>query len=215
MEQGTSEWYGERCGYFTASEIHKLLVSGKGGEPFGETALTYILDKLGEKITGKPIESKDNTATLWGKEHEPLAREWYCRKNGMIVDEVGFIKHPTIPNFGGSPDGITYKVGSGDEAGILEIKCPFNYSNHLNHCLIPDQEYFKKYYKEYYWQILANCLINNLKWADFVSFDPRMNQKYGLFTLRIEPPVEDCNLLISRIEMANEQLNKFLTNLNK
>lgn len=212
MEQGTDEWRESRMGFFSSSEIHKLLVKGKSSD-FGDTATTYILDKLGEKISGKPIESQDNKATLWGKEQEPLARDWYCRLHGMVCDEVGFIKHPMIENFGGSPDGIIYKVGSGDEAGILEIKSPYNYSNHLNHLLIEDTEYFKKYYKEYYWQITANCLINGLDWAHFVSFDPRMTKQMGLFVMKIEPSADDASFLVERIELANKEMKRIADKL--
>ena len=44
-QQGSAEWIQERLGRFTASEIHKLIPSGKGGNVFSETGKTYILDK--------------------------------------------------------------------------------------------------------------------------------------------------------------------------
>lgn len=213
-EQGTSEWLEERLGYFTASNCFKLIGKGKGGEDFGEVGMTYILDKIGERLSGQTNFEYETAAMKWGTENEPLAREWYCRKHGMVVDEVGFIKHPTLENFGGSPDGIAYKVGSGDEAGLLEIKCPFTFAAHLNHCLIESQEYFKKYFAQYYWQVVGNMMCNNLKWADFVSFDPRLNSKIGLFIFRLERNEDDVALLTEKITKANslmQTLEKKLT----
>ena len=43
-QQGSAEWIQERLGRFTASEIHKLIPSGKGGQPFSDTGKTYILE---------------------------------------------------------------------------------------------------------------------------------------------------------------------------
>ena len=53
-QQGSAEWIQERLGRFTASEIHKLIPSGKGGNKFSETGKTYILEKLVELETGFP-----------------------------------------------------------------------------------------------------------------------------------------------------------------
>ena len=54
-QQGSAEWIQERLGRFTASEIHKLIPQGKGGQPFSDTGKTYILEKLVEleTATGK------------------------------------------------------------------------------------------------------------------------------------------------------------------
>lgn len=207
MEQGTIEWKEARCGFFSSSENWKLIGTGKKN-PFTEVGMTYIKNKLGEKITGIPIESQDSKATLWGKTYEPMAREWYCKKYGMVVDEVGFMTHPTIKNFGGSPDGLTYKVGSGNDAGNLEIKCPMVYANHIDHLRIKSAEYFKAEFPDKYWQCVSNMVVCGLTYTDFVSFDPRMNSKMGLFVFRLEPSAEDASLLIERIELANAQLDK-------
>ena len=41
-QQGSAEWIQERLGRFTASEIHKLIPSGKGGNKSAKQGKTYI-----------------------------------------------------------------------------------------------------------------------------------------------------------------------------
>ena len=205
MEQGSDEWRDARLGYFSSSENWKLIGTGRKNT-FTDVGLTYIKNKLGEKMSGIPVESQDSKATIWGKTYEPMAREWYCKRFGMVVDEVGFMTHPAIKNFGGSPDGLTYKVGSGDNAGILEIKCPEVYANHINHLRIKSVEYFKDEFPQKYWQCVSNMVVCGLNYSDFVSFDPRMNSKMGMFVFRFELNKADAGFLCDRIVMASAEL---------
>lgn len=205
MEQGSDEWKEARLGFFSSSEVFKLIGTGKKNT-FTDVGMTYIKNKLGEKMSGIPVESQDSKSTLWGKQYEPMAREWYCKKFGMVVDEVGFMTHPIIKNFGGSPDGLCYKVGSGDNAGILEIKCPMVYANHIDHLRIKSVEYFKSEFPDKYWQCVSNMVVCGLNYTDFVSFDPRMNSKMGMFVFRLELDKGDASMLIHRIELANAEL---------
>lgn len=212
MEQGTQEWREARCGFFSSSENWRLIGKGRKSE-FSDTGMTYIKNKLGEKISGMPVESQGSKATDWGTQFEPMAREWYCKRYGMVVDEIGFVKHPTIENWGGSPDGLSYKIGSGGEAGILEIKCPMVYANHIDHLCINSVEYFKENLPDKYWQCVSNMVVLGLTWTDFISFDPRMNSKMGLFVFHFDLIKEDAELLQSRIELANAELKKIASQI--
>lgn len=198
-QQGSAEWIQERLGRFTASEIHKLIPSGKGGNKFSETGKTYILEKLVELETGFQASEIYGPALDWGTEHEPMAREWYTKLTGNVVQEAYFEPYGIFA--GGSPDGL---VG---ELGIIEIKCPFRTVNHFKYRMARTADDLPP---EYFWQIQMNLLCTGRKWCDFVSFDPRVRtRELGLFVLRVEAGKAEQELLKSRIADAVLLLNQF------
>lgn len=198
-QQGSAEWIQERLGRFTASEIHKLIPSGKGGNVFSETGKTYILEKLVELETGFPASDIYGPALDWGTEHEPMAREWYTKLTGNVVQEAYFEPYGT--HAGGSPDGL---VG---ELGIIEIKCPFKTVNHFKYRMARKADDLPA---EYFWQIQMNLLCTGRSWCDFVSFDPRVRTKeLGIFILRVSAAKAEQELLKSRIADAVLLLNQY------
>lgn len=198
-QQGSAEWIQERLGRFTASEIHKLIPSGKGGNKFSETGKTYILEKLVELETGFQASEIYGPALDWGTEHEPMAREWYTKLTGNVVQEAYF--EPYGAHAGGSPDGL---VG---ELGIIEIKCPFKTVNHFKYRMARKADDLPA---EYFWQIQMNLLCTGRSWCDFVSFDPRVRTKeLGIFILRVSAGKSEQELLKSRIADAVLLLNQY------
>lgn len=218
ITQGSPEWYQIRLGKFTSSEIHRLmtepkLAADKKAGNLSDGAMTYVLEKVHEQLTGEPASSFDSMATVWGVQNEPLARAWYEKLTDCKVTEAGF--EMISESYGGSADGLVdFAQGVHDNGGI-EIKCPFKGSNHLEHCLISDQEYMKVNFKDHYWQCVSNCFIYGRDWWDFISFDPRLDYDSGFFKIRIVPPQEDIEILCKKIEQAvktkNELLQKFTT----
>ena len=203
-QQGSAEWIQERLGRFTASEIHKLIPSGKGGNKFSETGKTYILEKLVELETGFQASEIYGPALDWGTEHEPMAREWYTKLTGNVVQEAYF--EPYGAHAGGSPDGL---VG---ELGIIEIKCPFRTVNHFKYRMARTADDLPP---EYFWQIQMNMLCTGRKWCDFVSFDPRVRtRELGLFVLRVEAGKAEQELLKTRIADAVLLMNKYREELS-
>lgn len=168
--QGTPEWFNDRLFHFTSSELYKLLTKPKSkqdqeaGKP-SKTAEEYIFEKLAEDLTGRYDDSLDTKALRWGETYEADARLAYETVTGNSVDLCGFIEWSKI--FGGSPDGL---VG---EDGIIEIKCPFNTSNHVRYLLLESQYELNGLKPEYYAQIQGNLLVTGRKWCDFISYDPR------------------------------------------
>lgn len=201
MIQGSAEWHAIRLGKFTSSEIYRLMSEPKlkaekeAGE-LSDGAKTYVLEKVHETLTGEQSPAFDSMATVWGVQNEPIARAWYERINNVQVQQLGFTE--ASPSYGGSTDGLV-----GEDGGI-EIKCPFNGSNHLEHCLIDGLPYMKQYFKDHYWQCVSNMLLNGRAWWDFISFDPRLNYDSGFFQFRIVPPQEDIDLLAKKVAQAVE-----------
>jgi putative phage-type endonuclease len=171
MEQRTEEWFAARCGKVTASRVADIIAKTKTGPSASRE--NYLAQLVCERMTGKPAESYSNAAMQWGTEQEPFARAAYEAAKDVLVEEVGFVSHPTIENAGASPDGL---VG---EFGLVEIKAPQS-STHIQTLL--DQKIPEKYIIQMQFQMACT----KREWCDFVSFDPRMEKGLQLFIRRVE-----------------------------
>jgi len=170
--QQSAQWLYDRCGYVTASRFKDVIGKGSKGAYLAPRG-TYLWEVVIERITGQPSDHFTSAAMLHGTETEPIARMAYEAHAAAFVDEVGFIKHPTIELCGGSPDGTI------EDDGGIEIKCPFNSAVHLQTVLtgMPD---------EHAAQVQGCMWLTGRKWWDFVSYDPRMPEPLRLYVQRIE-----------------------------
>lgn len=84
---------------------------------YGASREDYLWELAIERITGKPTEGFTSKDTERGIELEPAARMAFEAATGILMEEVGFIKHPSIPMCGASPDGVCGREG-------MEAKCP-------------------------------------------------------------------------------------------
>lgn len=196
FKQGTPEWYAARCGKITASCFGKIMTAGRSKTAiWGQTALSYMLEVMGERLTGKPEDQIASKYLDWGNQHEPSARSLYAWITGRPVQLVPFIDHPTVHGVGGSPDGL---VG---EDGVLEIKCPFTTKVHLETIL--ENEVVDK---DYMWQCQGNLWVTGRKWLDFVSFHPDMPNSLKLHIVRVNRDDKAISELEKRIELFSTQL---------
>ena len=168
--QGSQEWLLERLGKVTASRIVDMMASTKSGE--AASRANYRAQLVAERLTGTVQESFTNGAMQWGTDNEPVARAMYEVAAGVMVDQVGFIDHPTIRMSGASPDGLI------DSDGHVEIKCP-NTATHIETLLSGKAP--SKYIKQMQWQMACT----GRAWCDFVSYDPRMPEHLALFVVRV------------------------------
>lgn len=159
----------ERCGKVTASRMADVMATIKTGE--AASRANYRAELVAQRLTGQLKAGFTNAAMQWGTDTEPFARAAYEIKYGTIVEEVGFIPHPTIMMSGASPDGL---VGTG---GMIEIKCP-NTATHIAFLL--DGKIPMKYQLQMAWQ-MACC---GRQWVDYASFDPRMPEYLRLKVVR-------------------------------
>lgn len=200
----STEWFETRIGAFTASEIHKLMSEGKAkGKIFSDKGETYILEKVHELLSRLSKPNIANYATQWGVDNEPIALAWYAKLTGRNVEPSYLLIDEDFKALQATPDGF---VG---EDGLIEVKCPANGSNHIEHCFITSDEYFKKVHKEYYWQMQCQMLLAKRDWCDFVSFDPRINSDLGLFIYRLNFNPEDGELIEYKVAKAIEQRDSF------
>jgi len=169
-----------------------------------ETANTYILDKVWEVLSDTCKQGVDNFATQWGIENEPLARKWYSKKTGFDVQDPYLCFSKEVNGLSCTPDNFV------NEDGLAEIKCPYNGANHLKHCFITTDEYFKNEHSDYYWQCQTQMFITGRVWCDFVSFDPRINSPLGFFKYRLEANEEDHFLIKKKVSKARELFDGYL-----
>ena len=168
MEQRSAEWYAVRLGKVTGSQVSAVLAKRDSA-----TRANYLSELVVERLTGQQAEFFMNDAMQHGIDTEPEARMAYEAHKGVLVDEIGFVNHAAISNFGCSPDGL---VGLD---GLIEIKCP-NSKTHIDTVLS------KKAPTKYIPQMMAQMACTGRKWCDFVSFDPRLPEDLQLFVVRVD-----------------------------
>ena len=197
IEQGSPEWFAMRAGKVTASKAADVM-----------SAITtagyrnYLADLVVERLTGGKTESFTNAAMQWGVDQEPFARAEYEVKTGNFVDQVAFVDHPTIVNFGCSPDGLV-----GDD-GLIEIKCP-NTATHIDYVM---QD---KVPTKYIPQIQCQLAVTGRKWCDFVSFDPRLPDGLQILIVRLERDDEYIEKLEARVVKFLDEVNSAVTGLKE
>ena len=191
MEQRTDDWFAARLGKVTASRVADVIAKTKTG--YGAGRANYMADLVVERLTGQKASSFTNAAMEWGTEQEPNAKAAYAAKTGILVEDVGFIDHPTVAMSGASPDGFA-------EGGLVEIKCP-NTATHLEY--IFDGKPPQKYVTQMQWQMACA----GKPWCDFVSYDPRLPERLQLLVVRV--PRDD-----DYIKMLEQEVNTFLQELD-
>jgi putative phage-type endonuclease len=191
MEQRTDDWFAARLGKVTASRVADVIAKTKTG--YGAGRANYMADLVVERLTGQKASSFTNAAMEWGTEQEPNAKAAYAAKTGILVEDVGFIDHPTVAMSGASPDGFA-------EDGLVEIKCP-NTATHLEY--IFDGKPPQKYVTQMQWQMACA----GKPWGDFASFDPRLPERLQLLVVRV--PRDD-----DYIKMLEQEVTAFLRELD-
>lgn len=173
LVQGTPAWRQARAGYATASrakDATDMLQSGKESAKRRD----YRSEIICERLTRQPYPKHVTWEMQWGIDHEAEARDAYELKKGVLVDQVGFVLHPTIERFGCSPDGLV------DEKGMVQFKCPTTATHieWIQQGTIP---------LEHVAQLAAELSCNPERdWIDFVSYDPRLPEWMQLFIVRYE-----------------------------
>ena len=172
QQQGDGNWFAQRIGKLTASRMISAMKRLKAGGDSAERRDLKI-EILAERMTDQIVPKYTNAAMLHGIETEPEAKDVYEEVTGRLIQDVGFVDHPTIPFFGASPDGLV-------EDGLIEIKCPTT-STHLSWVVAGEIP------AEHKPQMIVQCLVTGRSWCDFVSYDPRVPESYQLFVRRFIP----------------------------
>jgi putative phage-type endonuclease len=198
-EQGSAQWLEARRGKITASRIGDVLDRlKKGGE--GAFRRNYRIGLLAERLSGRTEEHYVSPEMVWGKELEDEARAAYEIEAGNMVEQVGFVLHPTFDYAGASPDGLI-----GNDGG-LEIKCPKT-STHIKWMLeggVPE---------EHQAQCLWNMLCCDRAWWYFASYDPRLPDGLKLSVVRMERDDKRIAEIEAEVTQFNCEVNEVMNQL--
>jgi predicted phage-related endonuclease len=133
----------------------------------------YRTELVCERLTGVTQDHYVSPAMDRGNDMEPYARAAYEMAEGVMVEQVGLVLHPTLDFAACSPDGLVGTVGG------LEIKNP-NTATHLEWMLagvVPEQ------HKDQLQWCMACC---EREWWEFFSMDDRLPQGLRTFIRRLE-----------------------------
>ena len=113
--QGSEQWYKERVGNPGASSINKIITStGLRSKQRDD----YLLQLVGEKITGRAEESFKSQAMINGTEREAASRVLFEIVEDVTVRQVGIVFKDDQKLFHASPDGLVR------DNAVLELKNP-------------------------------------------------------------------------------------------
>jgi putative phage-type endonuclease len=169
-DQRSEEWFAQRLGKVTASNIAKVMARTKSGP--GADRANYKAQLVCERLTGTAAPSFSNAAMRRGTDCEPQARAMYSFHAGLDIEETGFVPHPLIAMAGASPDGLV----SSD--GLVEIKCP-NSATHIETLRGGGID------REYMLQMQFQMACTGRQWCDFASFDDRLPDAMQLHIQRV------------------------------
>lgn len=200
MDQRSQEWLEIRLGKATASRVADIMAKGRSGAPSASRA-NYAAQLVCERLTGQPTETFTSSAMQWGTDNEGAAREAYEFMLNVNVEQVGFVDHPELPRTGASPDGL---VG---EHGMLEIKAP-NTATHIE--TLVNDKIAERYITQIQWQLACS----GRRWADFVSFDPRMPTEMQLYVKRIPRDEARINELETEVAKFLKEVDATVDELN-
>lgn len=177
--QRTSNWFNDRCGKLTASNMAAAMeFLKKGGESAARRNLK--IQVLAERMTGEIVPHFVTPAMQDGIDREPEAKRVYEAVTGRKVLDVGFFDHPNIENCGASPDGFINDAQAVPPDGLAEFKCPTP-ATHIAWLVagvVPD---------EHKPQMILQMACTGRKWCDFVSYQPSFPEKQRLFVRRFTP----------------------------
>ena len=111
------------------------------------------------------------------------------------------IEHPTIKMAGASPDGLIGKEGG------IEVKCPET-KTHID-TILSD-----KAPSEYVLQMQWQMACADMKWVDFISFDPRMPSDMQLFIKRVERDEAKIAEIENEVEKFLAEVEQTIEKLN-
>lgn len=192
VEQRSKEWFEARLGVITGSRAKNIFKSNN---------LSFIDELIAERMTLIIEETYTSKFMEHGILFEPEALKTYNERTNSNATEVGYCMHDKYDWLAVSPDALIFE--NNIAVGAVEIKCPSS-RKHV--------EYMRqnKMPNEYKHQIFHYFIvIETLQYLDFVSYDPRFDQK-------------DLHVVRITREEIQEQLNetfaeyiKFFSKLSK
>jgi|GEM_PF-1426918 hypothetical protein len=209
----TEEWAKCRMGKLTASNMHRIFVSGRSKtELIGQGGRTYINQKIGEILTQVMHDDVPETDDIMrGRANEPDAILRYSEITGEKVEDSLLFQYNAIAC--GTTDG---EVLRSDEEikRIIEAKSPRPHK-HIQVLAVDAPIELKDIDPIYWHQPQTNMLITGCEEADFISYNDEI--EYYDLQIRIVRMYPDMNWrkdFVERVDfiagIMDTQLTKIL-----
>ena len=191
IEQRSPEWFEQRRGKPTGSQLSKILTSkGVPSRSQDEYAQRLILDRL-----GFPAPHFDNAAMAVGREREPLAVLAFEIATGIETEEAPFVLNG-CGRWGASPDRLI-RDETGELVGILEIKCPMERTHQKT-------MESKRIPPHYFPQVQGQMIASGVESGYFFSYHPDFESV--IVPVERDPEwerlfLEEVNLFCDRLDL--------------
>lgn len=221
--QRSLEWHRARLGRFCGSEVGKLMTKPKNkSDLISKTAMTYVMKIVAERLLNPKVVADDtlfqqyldyigfsNRYMDFGTEMESVARNHFCSKRLVSMEETGSIVHPKYDFFASSPDGLFYEDG---KKFVWENKTvnPTTYIEYVS--TVNDWESLRKVNSDYFWQLNAELSTNEADCVSFSLFSPFMSEP--MFTVDLERNNEYIEELEEAVVTANRIANEIVSKYN-
>lgn len=170
------KWYEWRENRITASVAPKIANSKFANSKTDEVPQSYLKEVVS---SGSKVQTP---AMSWGIRNEKVAVEAYKQKSQkggkpVQVEDCGLFIHPEKKWLAASPDGIIKDAATGEDLGLLEVKCPYKHRNRTvreackdkDFCLeVNGDSYALKKNHPYFTQVQCQLGTTGLQHADFV-----------------------------------------------
>jgi predicted phage-related endonuclease len=188
-------WLDARAGKLTASRMKDAMSFLKNGEPSIKRS-DYMRELLAERLTGYTTRHFVTAAMQWGLDTEAEAKLVYAKIAGVKLLPADFVEHPTIENFGATPDSFIA------HDGLLECKCPTTgtFIEWKLAGVVPE---------EHKPQMIVQCAVTKRPYCDFFSYDPRIKEESKRYFLRRFEPTQ------TEIMIVEEHASRFLDELDE
>lgn len=179
-EQGTDQWHSLRQGLLTASKSYLV-----DDDTTHEMKLRFAQELCGIVVNNPNAD--EQYLLDQGKKYEPIAREWYSKKHGIEVKQIGLAVWKKNRNIGASCDGVV------NDHLIIEIKWSKDIYSPLKlvderswESLIegPIPDHLKKgsswphIKKSHYWQMQQNMAVLGKRYCDYILYSPEVDKVY-------------------------------------
>lgn len=188
-------WLSARAGKLTASRMADAMSYTAKGFPTA-ARIKLMHELLAERVTGQSVPHVVTEPMLWGQEYEDEAVDVFVARYPQYdVRRSRFYEHPTIENFGATPDREV------DADGLIEVKCPTT-TTFLQWTIAGEVP------EAHRPQMCAQLLCSGKKWCGFVAYDPRIREESKRLFLRKFVPEK------SELDLVEAEAIKFLTELD-
>lgn len=171
--QGSDEWFAQRCGLLTASEMKYIITPKKLQYAQNDKEKAHLYELAAQRATSYVEPSYISDDMLRGQEDESYARETY-HEQYAAVQEMGFITNDKWGfTLGYSPDGL---VGNDGQIEAKSRKQKFQFETIIKK-IVPE---------DFIIQIQTGLMVTERKYSDFITYCGGMH----MMVLRVEADKE-------------------------